>query len=129
MAKAIARSGFDLDLKFGQSRENALSNILRGDKTVEVKSDAKCRTTGNVFVEFEQKGVASGIAVTTAEYWAFEVDDDQWVIIPTVRLKVIARHYFRQGKVRTGGDYNAYRGVLIPVEALVNNRISIVTRK
>jgi hypothetical protein len=121
-----AREGFDLDLKYGQSREEALSTLLRGGKTVEVKSDGKCRRTGNLFVEFRQKGRPSGLAVTTADYWAFEYDDDQWLIVPTAKLKAVAAVYYKQGKTALGGDGNKYEGVLVPIKALVGPRLSIV---
>jgi hypothetical protein len=121
-----AREGFDLDLKHGQSREDAISAILRGEKLVEVKSDGKCRSTGNLFIEFEQKGRPSGIAVTKAGYYAFEYNDDEWLIVPTAKLKRVARQYFKMGEVKSGGDNNNYKGVLVPVTALVDARLKLV---
>ena len=129
MSIGKAREGFDLDLKHGESREGSLATLLRGGKTVEVKSDGACRRTGNLFVEFEQRGRPSGLAVTTADYWAFEHNDDEWLIIPTAKLKKIAASYYKQGRVAWGGDHNNYRGVLVPLKALIENRLSIVERK
>ena len=128
MSIGKAREGFDLDLKHGESREGSLATLLRGGKKVEVKSDGICRHTGNVFVEFEQHGRPSGLAVSTADYWAFEVNDDQWTIIPTQKLKKIAAGYYKQGKVIWGGDHNNYRGVLVPVRALVENHLLLVEK-
>jgi hypothetical protein len=119
MAIKLARAGFDIDLRDGEAKEDAFKTILNGT-TVEVKSDKKCRTTGNLFVEYRQQGRPSGIAVTTADYWAFEYDDDCWLLLPTKKLKAIARMvsiHHRNNRVK-GGDYNEYDGVLIPINWL-----------
>ena len=46
---------FDLDLKFGQSKENELQLAIEGQ--VECKADRLCVKTGNVFVEIESRGI------------------------------------------------------------------------
>lgn len=122
MATGLGRSGFDLDLKHGKLREEALGAILRGDQKVEIKSDGKCRETGNLFIEYRQKGRPSGIAVTEADYWAFEFADDNWLIVPTGKLKAIARQAYMDPRNRKrGGDYNEYEGVLVRIESLVKH--------
>jgi hypothetical protein len=117
---------FDIKLKEGEAREGAFQRILRGDETVEVKSDVMSRVTGNVFIEFAQHGTKSGIATTTADYWAIETLPDRWIFIKTEELqKVAGRVWLRQAK-RTGnknygvpgGDNKSVRGVLVPIAAL-----------
>ena len=119
MTQGKARSGFDVDLRDGEAREDAfVYTFLRA--RVEHKSDEACRRTGNVFIEYRQKGRPSGIAVTTAERWAIEYDGDCWLVVPTPRLKAITRLAYRDPKKRVkGGDGNQYDGVLVPVEWLV----------
>ena len=123
MSDGIARSGFDIDLRHGKSREDAFAHVLQG-ATVEVKSDGACRRTGNLFVEYRQKGRPSGIAVTTADYWAFEYFDDCWLLIPTERLRAVARRVWRDhhGRRQRGGDFNRYEGVLVPIAWLLPQR-------
>ena len=91
MIHTKARPHFDLDLKFGQEKENELQEIFN-NKLVEVKTDRVCQKTGNVFVEIEDNGKPSGIMNTKAIYFAFclwkeERKDQVWVLIPTKILK------------------------------------------
>ena len=58
MTHTKARPHFDLDLKFGQEKENELQEIFN-NKLVEVKTDRVCQKTGNVFVEIEDNGKPS----------------------------------------------------------------------
>lgn len=123
MATGYARAGFDIDLRHGQSREDAFARVL-GEARVEIKSDAIARRTGNLFVEYRQKGRPSGIAVTEADYWAFEYDDDCWLVVPTDRLLEVARDIYanRPDLRRSGGDFNRYDGVLVPIHRLLTTR-------
>ncbi|HEX7021395.1 MAG TPA: hypothetical protein VF171_00960 [Trueperaceae bacterium] len=118
MADGIARAGWDIDLRHGEAREDAFVHVFLKDK-VEHKSDEKCRKTGNLFIEFRQKGRPSGIATTEAHWWAFEYDRDCWLIIPTERLKALASRAYKDGRIARGGDYNNYEGVLVPIEWFV----------
>lgn len=121
MADGLARAGFDIDLLDGKAREDAFAYVLLKAK-VEHKSDEKCRITGNVFVEYRQKGRPSGLATTTAEWWAIEFDKDSWLLMPTERLRALARQAYKDPRRRvSGGDNNQYEGVLIPVEWLVRS--------
>ena len=96
---------------------------MLGEARVEVKSDAIARRTGNLFVEYRQRGRPSGIAVTEAEYWAFEYDQDCWLVVPTQRLLEITREVYRDypERRRKGGDFNLYDGVLVPIRLLLPN--------
>ncbi len=118
MAEGIAREGFDIDLRHGLAREDALVDVFLKAK-VEHKCDEKARRTGNLFIEYRQKGRPSGIAVTTADWWAFEFDDETWLIVPTEKLKRLARLAYQQNRRAKGGDNNLYEGVLLPTEWLV----------
>lgn len=118
MAEGIAREGFDIDLRHGVAREDALVHVFLQAK-VEHKCDEKARRTGNLFIEYRQKGRPSGIAVTTADWWAFEFDDETWLIVPTEKLKRLARLAYQQNRRAKGGDNNLYEGVLLPTEWLV----------
>lgn len=111
-------SDFKHDLEVGQLYEKWLGDLLEG-KTIEVKRDFKASQTGNVFVEFFCRGKPSGISTTEALFWAFILDHKTVVLLPTDRLKNLARVAHKQGKIVKGGDSNASQGVLISVERLV----------
>lgn len=117
MADALARQGFDLDLRFGEARESAFVEALQ-DCHVECKSDQKARSTGRVAIEYEQRGRDSGIAVTQAKFWAIEIEDDQWIVIRTSLLKVLARAAIAANRTAMVGD-NANRCAFVPIEDLV----------
>jgi hypothetical protein len=122
MTEGIARSGFDIDLRDGKAAEKSLAHMLFNSAAghlIEVKSDELCRKTGNLFIEFKQKGRPSGIATTEAHYWAFQYDKNCWLIVPTERLKGQARNAYAQGLITRGGDFDQYEGVLLPIEWLV----------
>lgn len=118
MTAGIARAGFDIDLRHGEAREEALVHTLLGSR-VEAKSDGKCRMSGNLFIEYRYRGNPSGIATTTAERWAIEYDDNAWLIIPTERLKQAARRALKEERTVVGGDHNLTMGVLVPIRWLV----------
>lgn len=114
MTTDLARQGFDIDLRHGEAREDALVHAMLGTH-VEVKSDSKCRQTGNLFVEFSHRGRPSGIAATTAERWAFEFDDDCWLLLPTATVRGAARRALREDRRVLGGDFNLSQGALVPI--------------
>tara|TARA_X000001388_G_scaffold8631_2_gene5345 strand:+ start:9072 stop:9455 length:384 start_codon:yes stop_codon:yes gene_type:complete len=114
---------FRWDLEVGQIAEKWLGGILNSN-TIEVKRDFVASRTGNVFVEFSCRDKPSGIATTMATHWAFVFDDETVVLLPTEKLKVIAREAYRKRGTFKGGDSNASLGVLIRVERLVNHAIS-----
>ena len=79
-------SDFKYDLEVGQVEEERLAHLLSGGK-IEVKRDFIAHKTGNVFVEYESRGAPSGISTTQADYWAFVLEYETVVIIPSNRLK------------------------------------------
>ena len=122
MSDGLSREGFDIDLRFGQQAEGECMRLLllrAGIEFIEVKADEKARSTGNVFIEYRQRGRPSGIAVTTAQLYAIRISPLHWVWLPTERLKGLARLAYKQRRLACGGDYNRYEGVLVPLEWLV----------
>ena len=109
---------FDIDLQYGQVREQELANILQNEK-IEVKTERdKWKETGNICIEFRCRDKESGIAVTQAKWWAHVLaDGDETVcmlLFPTDKLKKIARKAVVDGKVVYGGDDNVSKMVLLP---------------
>lgn len=121
MTEHLTRAGFDIDLRQFQQREAALAMVLmsRGTNTIEHKRDCITVRTGDLFVEYHQPSGPSGLAATTADQWAFEYDDNCWLLVPTARLKTICRVAYQQGRVTSGGDRNGFAGVLLPIRWLI----------
>ena len=121
MIHTKARPNFDLDLKFGQEKENELQEILHNEP-LECKCDKRCIDTGNVFVEFEDRGKPSGISITKSTFYAFCLFKEErkkkqiWVLIQTAILKKLMKKY----PIKNGGDNWEARGHVIPKEHLLN---------
>ena len=113
---------FDIDLQYGQIREEKLANILQNEK-VEVKTERdKWKETGNICIEFSCRGKPSGIAVTEAKWWVHVLangdDTSCMLMFPTEKLKEIARKYYANGKIVNGGDDNLSKMVLLPLKEI-----------
>lgn len=109
---------FDKDLREGQAREDAFVHVLLRSR-VEHKRDHKCVVTGNVAIEYEQRGRDgvvrnSGVGNSEAERYAIEFAPECWLIIPTERVKALARRAIRAGRERWIGDGNNHHNALVP---------------
>ena len=120
------RAGFDIDLREFMAFEGDLLRILvaRGVVHIEHKRDFLTIKTGNLFVEYKQPSGWSGIVTTTADMWAFEYDDNRWLLVPTDRLKRACKLAERQKRKARGGDHDRYHGLLVPIKWLVPPYVS-----
>lgn len=109
---------FEWDLKVGQIAEQQLAAILEGAK-IEVKRDMMAHRTGKVFVEYECRFKPSGIATSTADFWAFVLNGQRIILIPLDDLKRLAREAVRNGKTAKGGDDKASLGALVKLDDLM----------
>lgn len=105
----------DIASDYGDCSEDSFERVLRGDSTgvltVEAKSHMKFHHTGNIAVEFSQRdwtnggSKPSGIALSTATYWAHEVAQDCWIVIPTeLQRKMNHDHIAGGGDTLVCGD-------------------------
>ena len=113
---------FRYDLEVGQVGEKLLSEILLS-KTIEVKRDSWIFKSGNIAIEYESRGKPSGIAKSLAEYWAIifsgGYQDEIIVIIKENRLKKICREHYLKGNVKSMGDNNTSKSILIPITEIL----------
>jgi hypothetical protein len=128
---------FKYDLVVGQLGESLIGNLL-SNETIEVKFDFGTCRTDNFYIEYESRGVPSGIATTKAKYWILIASSEHGqrlkssneemnssdilyaILISTDRLKKLCREdYFRKGV--KGGDNNTSIGVLIKSSVLIKN--------
>ncbi len=97
--------------------------------TVEHKSDRIASRTGNIFVEYRQKGRKSGLATTKADFYAIEIYPDKWIVMRTEELKSICRKIIESDgertkrgfpeRVKMGGNFKQYQGVLVKLTELL----------
>jgi len=126
---------FKYDLVVGQLGETLIGNLL-SNETIEVKFDFGTYRTGNFYIEYESRGIPSGIATTKANYWILIAASESGqrlkssnedmqssdilyaVLISTDRLKKLCREkHFRMNVA--GGDNNTSIGVLIKSNVLI----------
>ncbi len=116
----IKRFDFKTDLAFGHEGEEivrlCLEKFANGD--VEVKYDRF--RNGRIFVEYEQnpRGEGwkpSGIAVTTAVWWAYVFSPGGWVMIEVTRLKRYLKQNWQnlRHQVAAPESENPTRGALL----------------
>ena len=117
-------SKFDIDLKFGESFEYSLGQILNMGK-IEIKTERDIWVdTGNIAIELMNQGNASGLSVTEAEWWAqilsFKGDIKSVILLPVKELKKKVKYSVRhgQGRIVMGGDDNASEIALIPIKEI-----------
>jgi len=119
-------SKFDLDLKYGQIREDKIAEMFT-DKKIEVKSErGMWMKTGNICIEYQSYGKPSGIANTEADYWFHNlcIGDDIFctLIFDVPKLKkLIEKLDFK--KSVSGGDHNASRMWLVNIRKLFTSDV------
>jgi hypothetical protein len=115
------RKKFDLDLKYGQVREDVVSEMLQ-NKKIEVKSErGMWMDTGNICIEYQSYGKPSGIAATEADYWFHNLcigeDIFATLVFKVDNLKKIIDNLDSKRSV-SGGDHNASRMWLLNIQKL-----------
>ena len=114
---------FDIDLKYGQIRENKVREMFSKCQ-IEVKSERSWwKKTGNIAIEYEYRGKPSGIYKTESDYWfhRLELKEGEFctLVFTTKVLKGIVDKY--KGKLtKNVGDNKASKCVLIPFKEIFN---------
>jgi len=123
---------FRKDLKFGHKYESIAVSHFKGSKIdhpkdrkvygydfivdgvkFEVKSDRIAYRTGNLAIEYESRGVPSGIMTTEADYYMYFIvrgSTHECFKIPVKELKELCPKY---GRDIIGGDFKTSRMYLI----------------
>ena len=88
-------SKFDIDLKFGESFEYSLAEVLTMGK-IEVKTERdKWKRTGNIAIELMNQSNLSGLSVTEADWWvhilSYKNKIESVILIPVPRLKKLVK--------------------------------------
>ncbi len=120
------RKKFDLDLQYGEIREDKVRDMLE-NKKIEVKSErGMWMKTGNICVEYESYGKPSGIKATESDYWFHNlcVGDVEFctLVFDTNMLKKIVND-LDTFKTVAGGDNNASRMFLVNLQKLFSSDV------
>ena len=126
MIKTKANKKFDIDLKYGQVREEQVSHIF-ANKKIEIKTERDWwEKTGNIALEYECNGKPSGINATTSDYWIHILAKGNknhcMLVFEVSRLKKIVEQY-KGTHTRMVGDRNASKCVLLPIKKLFDKEI------
>jgi hypothetical protein len=115
---------FDIQLDQSVLWEHVLGELLAGGR-IELKVETvQWRKTGNIYLEFRNRGETSGIAATEADVWVHQLNDDAGrplvsIMFPIERVRDLARWAYAQGwRRRNGGDDRASDGVIVPLHVL-----------
>lgn len=112
---------WDIDILRGINGEAQVLDILAGK--IEVKTDFKAYKTGNLAIEIEFNNKPSGIQISEANWWLFNIripDKDPLLLIITLeRLRQICTKYMFQGKTVMGGDNMKSKLVIIPIQEII----------
>tara|TARA_R110000803_G_scaffold194190_1_gene257208 strand:- start:37 stop:462 length:426 start_codon:yes stop_codon:yes gene_type:complete len=124
--KISDRKKFDLDLQYGQVREQQVADMLQ-DKKIEVKSERDVwQKTGNIAIEYECYGKPSGINATESDYWFHNlcIGDETFatIVFDTTSLKRIINNLDKKRSV-SGGDNNAARMYLLNLQKLFSSDV------
>ena len=115
------RKKFDIDLEYGQVREDIIADMLQ-DKKIEVKSERDVwQRTGNIAIEYQCYGKPSGIAATEADYWFHNlcVGEDIYATV-VFKVDILKKIIDNLDSVRSvsGGDNNASRMYLLNLQKI-----------
>ena len=132
MSTPFTKYDFVTDLKYGTDSEKNIANILGlSSKEFEVKTERNWWTkTGNIAIELEYKGKASGLNITEAPYWIHVLQEKDepfcFVIIPVKKLKILVEKLIKSGvEPRMVGDGNNSKCLIVKKEILLNYKLYI----
>ena len=120
------RKKFDIDLEYGEIREEKIKDMLTGKK-IEVKSEkGMWMKTGNICIEYESWNKPSGIRATESDYWFHNlcVGDNEFCTLgfKTDVLKTIVDE-LDSFKTVCGGDHNASKMFLVNLQKLFSSDV------
>lgn len=104
------RFDFRVDLDYGHAAENNLIEFFNACNNAEVEVKADRYRNGKMVVETQQQPAGkdwqhSGINVTTAKWWAYQLAPDSFILVSVARLKrFLKMNQYHLEKVRLASD-------------------------
>lgn len=118
---------FANDLQVGTVGEKLVESIFKNNNVkIEVKKDDWAVRSGNIAIEFESRGKASGILVTKADFWCHVIGHFFVLVFPVIFLKQVYADYVKNPKyVKEMGDKDSSgnpvsKAILIPWKELLS---------
>lgn len=112
---------FDLSLTKADKFETEFAKLF-AEKKIELKTEVDWwQRTGNICIEYWDRGKPSGIATTEADYWTQELraNDGKTVCYLVFPVPVLKEIMEASGKPKNGiGDDNGVNAILIPLKKL-----------
>ena len=120
------RKKFDIDLEYGEIREEKIKEMLTGKK-IEIKSEKDLwQKSGNICIEYESWGKPSGIRATESDYQFHNlcVGDNEFctLVFKTDVLRTIVDKLDTFKTVR-GGDHKASKMFLVNLQKLFSSDV------
>jgi hypothetical protein len=127
---------FDIQLSASLIAERKLGDLFTSAKLERVDLSPECwkieqkteswlwERTGNLCIEYRNRGKLSGIASTEADFWIHELkrDDDTliYIVIPVPHLRDLCKKYIKEGRARdNAGDDGQSSVVLVPIRDIL----------
>lgn len=110
------------DLQCGLFGENMVGSLLQADLSrIEVKTDFMAHETGNLYIEFMNGSKLSGLSTTKSDFYCFLIPQNNvMVMMPTEKLKEVAKRYYKATKKRkNGGDGKRAKGIALPFGEII----------
>lgn len=119
----VKPSNFAADLHYGQKGEVYVNSILTATiKDVEVKTDRRWKSTGNLFIEVwcwsdnKKEWYPSGLQISLATHWSF-VLEEVVLTVPINQLKQTVKKYGKPIECSIPPNYS--KGYLIKATDLL----------
>ena len=98
-----------------------LSNGLK----FEVKADIKASITNNIFIEYLQFNISSGIDKTEADYYIIIVPLNEYILIETKKIKNLIDEKLYKFIIQPTKNNNYTAGYIFEKQFIINNGILI----
>ena len=98
---------------------------LTNNYKFEVKADIKASLTNNIFIEFLQFNLSSGIDTTEADYYIIIVPLNEYILIETEKIKQLINEKLYKFIIHPNKNNNYTSGYIFDKKIIINNGILI----
>ena len=98
---------------------------LTNNYKFEVKADIKASLTNNIFIEFLQFNLSSGIDTTEADYYIIIVPLNDYILIETEKIKKLINEKLYKFIIHPNKNNNFTAGYIFDKQIIIDNGILI----
>ena len=99
--------------------------VLSNGLKFEVKADIKASITNNIFIEYLQFNISSGIDITEADYYIIIVPLNEYILIETKKIKKIINEKLYKFIIHPNKNNNFTAGYIFDKQIIIDNGILI----